>query len=132
MENGQWRETDDRVHNHIRSVETGKMEPQAIVRNVNRLGYGYHDKEGKFHIDAGGLILLRKLDNEGGIKNIKDRMDESAAQNLFNAIVDESGKLKDKFEGQLSNELVQALQIRLGKVRGENFGMQYERVKDFA
>ncbi|MFA4941061.1 MAG: hypothetical protein WC582_00480 [Patescibacteria group bacterium] len=132
MENGQWRETDDREHNEIRSIESGKMEPQAIVRNINRLGYGYHDKEGNFHIDAGGLILLRKLDNDGGIKNIKDRMDESAAQHVFNAITDESGNLKDKFKGQLSNELVQALQIRLGKVKGENFKLQYERVKNLA
>ena len=132
MENGQWRETTDEEHYKIRSIEVGKIEQQRAIRDINRLGYGKEDKERKFHIDAGGLLLLKSFDNQGGYTNIPNRMNESAATNVYGALVDESGKLKPEFVGKISDKLLAAIKARLGNIRGQNFSAQYEQVRDFA
>ncbi len=121
MENGQWRETTDREHNEIRDAETGKQQLQAFVRNNNRLAYGYHDINGTFHLDAGGIIKLKAIDNEFGHKNM-DTMNESAAKHIYEAIKKDP-KLIDEFSkatDSAGNSLISMLEKRLGSLAGHS------------
>lgn len=123
IDNGKWRETTNEEHHKIRDVETGKQQLQAFIRNNNRLAYGFHDKGGDFHIDAGGIIKLKAIDNVFGHKNI-DTMNENAASYIYKAIMD-SPKLKAEFSRGTGAEkkdgtretLIEVLEKRLGSLR---------------
>jgi hypothetical protein len=146
MENGRWRETTDKEHHQIRDVETGKQQLQAFIRNNNRLAYGYHDKTGKFHLDAGGVLKLKAINNLDGFSNIST-MNESAAKYCYDAIKeankndklteftqaikDESDEvIKDKDGNEQS--LMRALERRLGKLTDkENFDAKYDEVNEY-
>jgi len=109
MQNGMWRESSGDEIDNFRSVEVGKVHPQAIIRSINRLGYGFHDSDGTFHLDKGGLDLLKKLDNEGSISQIKTNMNESAAKHLLKYV----DTLKDS--GAISENLMKAIKDRVGE-----------------
>lgn len=135
MENGNWHETTDEEHNHIRDIETGKQQLQGFIRMNNRLAYGYHDVKGDFHLDAGGVLKIKAIDTESGHKNI-DTMNESAAKHIYDAIVKDKnselynhfntsqfkvkGKEKDK-DGNIvdvdGETFLEALGRRLGNIR---------------
>lgn len=82
MKNGSWEATSKQESALYRSVEVGKMHLQNIARSLNRLAYGHHDKDGVFHLDEAGIMALKKLDSEGGWKQAKDNMNESAVKYL--------------------------------------------------
>lgn len=115
MENGRWRETTNEEHNNIRDIESGKEQLQSFIRNNNRLAYGYHDVQGDFHLDAGGIIKLKSIDNADGHDNMRT-MNESAALHAYQAIMKDE-KLKSEFSkptGKEGKTLLDALKQRLG------------------
>lgn len=131
MEDGKWRETTDKEHNEIRDIETGKQQLQAFIRNNNRLAYGYHenDKDSTFHLDAGGIIKLRSMNNEAGHKNI-ETMNESAAKYVYDAIK-KNPKLEEEFNvkmGKDQKSLISSLESRLGALKdSKSFDEKYSQ-----
>ncbi len=128
MVDGKWEETSDKEHHEIRDIETGKQQLQAFIRNNNRLAYGYHDKGGKFHLDAGGILKLKSIDNEAGHKNI-ETMNESAAKYVYDAIK-ENPELEKVFNtskiGKDGLTLLEKLEWRLGKLKdSKSFDEKY-------
>ena len=115
MENGEWKETSTEEQNAYRSGETGKIHLQSLLRNLNRLAYGYHDEEGKFHLDEGGIKLIQKFDNEGAIKMIEGgNFNESAALNIAPYI----DKLRET--EAISESLAKALKNRVKSLEEKN------------
>lgn len=127
MEDGQWKETSDKEHHEIRDIETGKQQLQSFIRNNNRLAYGYHDKTGKFNLDAGGIIKLRSINNEAGHKNT-ETMNESAAKYVYDAIM-KNPELVKEFSvkmGKESKSLISSLEARLGQLKdSKSFNDKY-------
>jgi|GEM_PF-586927 len=131
-ENGRWRETTNEEHNKIRDIETGKQQLQGFIRNNNRLAYGYHDKSGTFHIDAGGLIKLIGIDTDAGHKSIAT-MNESAAKHVYDAIMRDD-KLKARFSqayGADGHSLIRELEGRLGELKKGDFESNYRQVREY-
>jgi hypothetical protein len=127
MENGQWRTTDEKGMAAYRAVETGKLHNQDILRKLNRLSYGYHDETNKFHLDSGGVNLLRKIDNPDIIKQVGYNMNESAAMNIAPHV--------DKLvaQGAISPELATAIKNRAAGVPSmEGLERDYEDCKKAA
>ena len=111
MDKGRWRKSSQEESDHFREIEVGKMHPQAIARNFNRLAYGHHDASNTFHLDSGGVKSLRLLDNETGMKNIGTNMTQSTAMHLTSKrALAQLQKLEKA--GQISKELIKALQDR--------------------
>lgn len=138
MENGKFRETTDEEHNHIRDIETGKQQLQAFIRNNNRLAYGYHDENGDFHLDEGGIMKLMAIDNKDGHKNM-ETMNESAAKHIYDAIMagqKTNSKLYQHFSrsnvGQGGKSLVEVLEQRLGNIKDKKFDEKLQTAKDLA
>ena len=135
MENGRWRKTTDKEHHEIRDVETGKQQLQAFIRNNNRLAYGYHDKSGEFHLDVGGILKLRGINNANGFKNI-DTMNENAAKYLYDAIK-KSPALMNEFDDQNNKidgkTLLSVLETRLGGLaQSKDFEEKYNNAMQVA
>ncbi|HBA36638.1 TPA: hypothetical protein DCZ15_02055 [Candidatus Falkowbacteria bacterium] len=123
MENGQWRETTDLEHNDIMTTESGKRQQEECIRKDNRLAYGYHDKEGKFHLNVGGVLKLQSMDNAHGHGRM-NTMNESAAKYCYEAI-----KANPKLETEFSKinkdsnkSLLDVLETRLGNLAGKGKG----------
>lgn len=111
MENGQWKETSDEDQAKYRHNEIGKMHVQKIVRDINRLGYGRHEG-GDYKMDLGGVMTLKLLDNEGGIKEITNNMVESTAKNLM---TNETLLRKLVKDGEITQKLFTALKERAAR-----------------
>lgn len=122
MENGRWRETTDAEHAMIRTTETGKLHPQAIMRNVNRLGFGKHKGSGSYELDEAGLLTLKQVDSVGGILQLKQNMTESTAQYLVANM-----EILEKV-GIFSGELLDAIKEKAASVG--DFDERYEQVSD--
>lgn len=82
MEDGAWIEASEKEHLGFRISEVGKMHPQARARSLNRLGYGFHDEDGTFHLDIGGIMTLKTFDTHDGLKQFEGNLNESAAKYL--------------------------------------------------
>jgi len=138
MDNGIWRETTDEEHNEIRDVETGKQQLQAFIRNNNRLAYGYHDVTGKFHLDVGGIMKLKAINNMAGLKNL-ETMNESAAKHVWDALHEKGNeKLLDEFKKMVpkgtspNDTLYYALGRRLGDISSvKNSKEKYNSAKSY-
>ena len=126
MQNGQWVETSEEEQAKFRANEVGKIHPQSIARNINRLGYGYHDEEGKFHIDAGGIMTLQVLDSDTGRENIRRNLNESAAKHLSDNI-DQLKELEKK--GIISQQLIDAIEARTETMK-KDFEGDFNKVKE--
>lgn len=119
IKNGMWEETTKQEQEQFRSVESGKLHQQTMLRNLNRLAYGYHDEQNNFHIDEGGIMLLKKLDNPGAIKQIDYNMLESTAMHLKPHI----NNLRNN--KTISKELADAIEIRAARIETD-FDKAYE------
>jgi len=108
MKNGKWVESSEKERNAFRSTEVGKMHAQRQCREINRLGYGYHDKDG-YHIDAGGIVTLKVLDTTDGQVEVRRNMNESAAKHLWGSR-DQLEKLVKS--GEISQNLFEAIKAR--------------------
>ena len=95
MKNGKWQEMDDKTHAQYTDAETSKIQLQEMMRKFNRLAYGRHDANGKFHISANGFINLKKIDSDAGHKNT-ETMNINAIRFLKQAI-EENPQLKAHF-----------------------------------
>ena len=127
IKNGVWDTADEKEINQYRAVETGKLDNQKILRNLGRLAYGKHDSTGKFHLDAGGINLLKKLDNPKIIDAIGYNLNESAAKHLV-PYVDE---LVNK--GIISSDLSKAIHDRVkGMPTLSEMDKDYEKCKILA
>jgi len=111
MEGGTWQATNEQEQADYRRGEISKLHPQNIVRSLNRLAYGWEDSGRDFHLDAGGVMTLKLLDNNAGIDQIKGNLLESAAAKLTSDKAAES--LRNLVaSGDLSQELVDAIFTR--------------------
>lgn len=130
MENGKWRETSEKEHVEIRSKETDKMQVQAFLRNNNRLAYGKHDAEGKFHLDVAGIMMLKSVDTDDGHKNM-NTMNRSAAKYIYDALM-ENPKLKTMFSQKRGDNksLIDMLETRLGDTKDKDTMQLYEEAKE--
>ena len=123
MDNGEWKEMGDREHNETMMFESGKRQQEACIREDNRLAYGTHDKDGKFHINAGGIMKLQSMNNKDGHGRMST-MNESAARYCYEAIM-ENPKLKAYFETKTEGAdktLIAVLQQRLGALAQKETG----------
>jgi hypothetical protein len=138
MENGRWRETTDKEHNEIRDAESGKVQLQESIRKNGRFAYGYEDKKG-FHIDAGGVIKLKSINNLDGHKNV-ETMNESACKNVYKAIQGNK-KLLTLFTTKILNDpkdaskggksLMEAFEKRLGELsKNPEFDEKFDDAKE--
>lgn len=111
MENGMWREANDQEVAQYSGVETGKMYTQEMVRKFNRLAFGFHDTKGDFHINLGGIEILKNLDSEQGVQEIGKNMQPNSAQRL---VEDKGENGLDNLvkRGVISKQLAVAIQER--------------------
>ena len=126
MKNGQLQESSTREHIAARNGEMFKRHLQYLVRNNNRLAYGKHDKEtGKFYVDEGGLVALKMMDHEKGWKEIQNNGQLNAMQHLNT----EANVREMKLAG-ISQNLIDAIQLRLGTAKTTETGFDTNRVFD--
>jgi len=127
MKNGQWDEMDEKENLEYRDAEVGKMHTQDIFRKLNRLAHGAHVKNAdgsvSYELDAAGLLtILKKMDNQTGIENMRN-LNESAAKHLRPYIQ----KLHEK--GKVSEEFFKAFEVRAKHLTG-NIDRQYKEAKE--
>ncbi|MDD4901704.1 MAG: hypothetical protein PHE24_01055 [Patescibacteria group bacterium] len=108
MRGGVWEKSTEKDMSDFRSAEISKMDPQVIARAFNRLAYGRENNKREFKLDAAGVISLRLLDNENGIKQIDGRMTQNTATKLTQG---DSGKklIELAKNGILSQQIVDML-----------------------
>jgi len=90
MKDGQWVKAEDDEYEQAQLAEMLKMEPQAFVRNVNRLGLGYYENEvdgnqqktDNWHISKAATAYL-KLNGNALNKQYADRGQQNAMEHLW-------------------------------------------------
>lgn len=137
MENGLWHKANaDEAANYSLS-ESGKIEPQEQTRANGRLAYVKYVK-GQVQLTESGLVRLMGIASPGNRSNVKQRMNESAAKNIIpliaNSVKDANGDLKwtlkDEFKKVLSQDFVDDVAERLGKITSRDPLEMIAKVKD--
>ena len=128
MKNGRWREMSEKDHYNAVSIETGKIQPRQLLRGVNRLGYGYHDEKGGFHLTRAASILLHKYNNPDVVKRIGEDLNESAAQYIFEGVTDEDGNLKEEFKSVIPEQVFEQIKVKYDSTKEHGkFNELYEK-----
>ncbi|MFA6389216.1 MAG: hypothetical protein WCW77_01400 [Patescibacteria group bacterium] len=123
MENGKWREMNEVEHAAFVATETGKMDARNRARNFNRLDYGHHDITGKFHLDVGGLMILKSFDSPDGQENLKRNIQESVAKHLWS----EKDKLQKAVDdGIISPDILKIIEVA-AKASISNYKEEFDK-----
>ena len=87
---GQFKWKSEAEHVGEALAEIGKIDPQAIVRNLNRLAYGGEEVQPdgtlKFKMEALGAGVLNMLQESGMLQSQIGRMQANIATNLYNEL----------------------------------------------
>ena len=126
MKNGQLQESNTREHIAASNGEMFKKHLQYLVRNNNRLAYGKHDKDtGEFHVDEGGLVALKMMDHLEGHNEIRKNGQFNAMQHL-----NSDANVREMRLAGISQDLIDAIQHRLGTAESTKTGFDTDRVFD--